>query len=189
MEKVTLNNVQLDILAESDPDLKPYFYGTIACDELPSKPRRNLSQAYIVNTDPAYLPGRHWIVLWTDRGNVCKVMDSYTLPLDTYKTTQPLKDWLTHHWKHMVKNGQSLQSPYSQSCGDHALFYLKDRAKGQSMQEFLNCFSKHDYVHNDHQVGQMLKSFIVKQLNWKETRKTSYKQDTASSRRGIRDLL
>ena len=40
MEKVTLNNVQLDILAESDPELKPYFYGTIACEELPSRPRR-----------------------------------------------------------------------------------------------------------------------------------------------------
>lgn len=189
MEKVTLNNVQLDILAKSDPELKPYFYGTIACDELPSRPRRNRPQAYIVNTDPAHLPGRHWISLWTECGNVCEVMDSYALPLDTYKTTQPLKDWLTHHWKYVVENGQSLQSPYSQSCGDYALFYLKAKARGHSMNEFLNRFSKHDYVDNDHQIGQMLKSFIVKQLNWKKASKTPFKQDTASSRRGMRDLL
>ena len=60
----------------------------------------------------------------------------------------------------------SLQSIYSKSCGDYALFYLKDRARGQSMNEFLRCFSKHDYVDNDHKIGQMLKKLIEKELEW-----------------------
>ena len=52
MEQVALNNVQLDYLARDDPQLKPYFYGTVACDRLPKTP-----QGYIVNTDQ---PGQHW---------------------------------------------------------------------------------------------------------------------------------
>ena len=32
MEHVALNNVQLDYLARDDPQLKPVFYGTVACD-------------------------------------------------------------------------------------------------------------------------------------------------------------
>ena len=40
MEKVSLNNVQLDVLARSQPSLKPYFYGTVPCDRLPEKPNK-----------------------------------------------------------------------------------------------------------------------------------------------------
>ena len=38
MEHVALNNVQLDYLARDDPQLKPMFYGTVACDRLPKSP-------------------------------------------------------------------------------------------------------------------------------------------------------
>lgn len=47
----------------------------------------------------------------------------------------------------------SLQSLYSQSCGDYALMYFRARARGQSRHNFLRQFSKHDYVRNDHKVG------------------------------------
>ena len=54
MEKVPLNNVQLDHLATADAILKPYFYGTVACDRLPSHPVKKEPRGYIVNTDPHY---------------------------------------------------------------------------------------------------------------------------------------
>ena len=38
MEKVPLNNVQLDHLVTADVILKPYFHGTVACDRLPPRP-------------------------------------------------------------------------------------------------------------------------------------------------------
>ena len=60
--------------------------------------------------------------------------------------------------------GQSLQSTYIESCGDYALFYLKDKARGQSMNNFLRRFSKDDYVDSDHKVGQLLKELIEKEL-------------------------
>ena len=87
-------------------------------------------------------------------------MDSYPLPLSTYATTDPLVDSLNKHWKYVIHNGQSLQSLYSQSCGDYALMYLRARARGQSMDKFVRRFSKHDYEHNDHKVGLMLKTLI-----------------------------
>ena len=86
MEKVALNNVQLDRLADSQPTLKPYFYGT-------TPPNRKGPVAYIVNTDREGQPGRHWLALWTCDGE-CEILDSYALPLETYLTTQPLRAWL-----------------------------------------------------------------------------------------------
>ena len=100
--------------------------------------------AYIVNTDPHDEPGRHWIAIWTE-GNVSEIMDSYGLSLEVYGTTDPLLEWLNRHFKYQLHNGQSLQSLFSQSCGDYALMYLIDRAEGRSMQQFLNRFKKKDY--------------------------------------------
>jgi len=91
-----------------------------------------------MNTDPHDQPGRHWLALWTHSGNMCEVMDSYALPLESYKTTKLLQDCLKSQWKYVIYNEQSLISIYSKSCGDYGLFYLTDRARGRSMNEFLN---------------------------------------------------
>ena len=83
MEKVTLNDRQLEFLARGNPHLDKYFVGVFPCDRLPANPDKSTPRAYIVNTDPEALPGRHWLGLWTEQ-NKCEVMDSYALPLDKY---------------------------------------------------------------------------------------------------------
>ena len=117
MEKESLNDVQFNHLARSHPSLGPHFYGTVPCDRLPDKPDKCGLLGYIVNTDPQNQLGRHWIALWT-QNNVCELMGSYALPLKTYLSSRPLQEWLDRHWKYVVQNGRSLQSLYSQSCGD-----------------------------------------------------------------------
>ena len=181
-----MNTVQLDRLADSQPTLKPYFYGTVPCDRLPRSPDKKGLVGYIVNTDREGQPGRHWLALLT-YDDECEILDSYALPLKTYLTTEPLEMWLNKHWKIVIQNSQSLQSLYSRSCGDYALFFLIDRSKGKSMDEFLKRFDKHDYVHNDHKVGQMLKTLIAKEIGWNELCKGG--QDTCASRCGVRHLL
>ena len=113
------------------------FYGTFPCDRLPRSLPQEGPTAYIVNTDHHDEPGTHWIALWSD-GNVCEIMDSYGLSLEVYGTTGPIVEWLNRHFKYQAHNGQSLQSLFSQSCGDYALMYLTDRAEGRSMHDFFN---------------------------------------------------
>lgn len=187
MEKVQLNNVQLDRLANQHPDLSPYFYQTVACNRLPKKPVTHRPCAYIVNTDPDSKPGLHWLGLWTENG-VCEVMDSYALPLTTYKTTRPLIRWLKQHWK-IKTNQTSLQSIYSQSCGAYALFYLIARAQGKTLDDFLRQFKKHRYVYNDHKVGAMLKTLIKKEMYWDNICKLRHAQDCKRSKSGVRQLM
>ena len=188
MEKVALNNLQLDYLAGTHPRLAQVFYGTVPCDRLPRTLPQEGPTAYIVNTDPHDEPGRHWIAIWTE-GNVSEIMDSYGLSLEVYGTTDPIVEWLSRHFKYQLHNGQSLQSLFSQSCGDYALMYLIDRAEGRSMQQFLNRFKKKDYVNNDRKVGQMMKRLIVDDVMWHKICKKPYCQDTRGSLRGVKHLL
>lgn len=186
MEKVALNNLQLDHLAQSHPLLSKVFYGTVTCDRLPTKLMKEGPTAYIVNTDPHDEPGTHWIALWTE-GNTCEIMDSYAISLDVYGTAQPLKDWLDRHFKFQVANGKTLQSLFSQSCGDYALMYLVDKTEGRSMNDFLSRFKKRDFVGNDHKVGQWLKDMIVDELEWTRIDESTCHQSTCP--KGIYHLL
>ena len=188
MEKVALNNLQLDHLARSQPKLSCVFYGTVPCDRLPRTLPHEGPTTCIVNTDPHDEPGKHWIAIWTE-GNVSEVMDSYGLPLEVYGTTGPIAEWLHRHFKYQLHNGQSLQSLFSQSCGDYALMYLIDRAEGRSMQQFLNRFKRNDYVNNDHKVGEMLRRLIVDEMSWKKICQTPCHQDTSGSLEGVKHLL
>ena len=106
-----------------------------------------------------------------------------------YGTTDPLLEWLNRHFKYQLHNGQSLQSLFSQSCGDYALMYLIDRAEGRSMQQFLNRFKKNDYVNNDRKVGQMMKRLIVDDVMWHKICKKPCCQDTRGSLGGVKHLL
>ena len=175
MEQVALNNVQLDYLARDDPVLAPHFYKTVACDRSPKTPLKTHSQAYIVNTDPHHRPGEHWLALWT-HGNQCEVMDSYALPLETYQQAASLREWIVRHWKYLTTNGKSLQAINSNSCGDYALLYLKAKARGRPLQEFLNDFSDHDYVSNDHKAATRVKQLICNELGWHQVCQTPYHQ-------------
>ena len=50
MEKVALNNLQLDHLARSHPKLSRVFYGTVPSDRLPRTLPHEGPTAFIVNT-------------------------------------------------------------------------------------------------------------------------------------------
>ena len=131
MEKVPLNNLQLHHLAGTHPKLSRIFYGTVPCDLLPKTLPQEGPTAYIVNTGPHDESGRHWIGIWTE-GNVSEIMDSYGPSLDVYVTADPIVVWLNRHFKYQMHNGRSLQSLFSQSCGDYALMYLIDRITGRN---------------------------------------------------------
>lgn len=146
MEKVTLDNLQLDYLAGNDQKLSRMLYGTVPCDRFPRTLPQEGPTAYVVNTDPHDELGWHWISTWS-KGNVCEIMDSYGLSLDVYGTADPIMEWLNYHFKYQMHDAEFL---FSQNCGDYALMYLINRAEGRSMHDFLNRFRPNDYVNNDH---------------------------------------
>lgn len=188
MEKVALNNLQLDYLARSQYPLNQHFYGTVPCDGLPSTVSRDPT-AYIVNTDPEGEPGRHWLAIWTN-GNVCEVLDSYGVPLDVYQTAEPIKNWIDRHFKYQLSNDNQMQSVFSESCGDYALMFLVARSEGVSMTDFLKRFNAKDFVTNDHIVGEWLKNLVIDKIKWREICNEPHEQDTYITKCiGIRDCI
>lgn len=95
------------------------------------------------------------------------MFDSYGLPLSTY-TDPDLQRWFKQ-WKHVFQNQDTLQALDSQTCGHYALMYLKTRARGLSMQDFLSQWRGDNLVLNDHRVSQEIRNLIKQDLDEEDT--------------------
>ena len=84
---------------------------------------------------------------------------SYGLPFTWYLPFKVVP-WISEHFENICRNGVTLQEMNVQSCGQYALMYLKFKARGKSMSEFVNVFKRKDYVYNDHLVGEMIKPLL-----------------------------
>ena len=112
------------------------FIGTFACDQLP----KNFSKPalFIVNTDPSYKPGEHWIGLCVELNGSGEYFDSFGLP--------PLNEFIINFLDANCPNGilynpRTLQCLECISCGHYCIVYIKIRSIGKSFCDFMSLFT------------------------------------------------
>ena len=128
-----MNTSQIDAILSSKCDLSTKYAGTFACDHLPravDKPA-----ALVVNTDPAHMPGTHWVCIYieNDRG---EYFDSYGLP----PTGDYFTNFLRNNCKKWIWNKKQLQSLDSTVCGQWCISFLTARGRGEGMEKFQQKF-------------------------------------------------
>ena len=130
-----------------DPYIKKYFKGVYARDELHhlDVDTPNFTKPYImvVNTQPSYLGGKHWICMW---------IDEYSEHFDSLgKPPLPtMKHFLTKMGTYQFNQDQ-LQHPATNSCGHFCLYYSYYKCRGYSMKDILNKFNT-DLMVNSYKV-------------------------------------
>lgn len=164
MELIATTDQQLHHLGRHKPNLGPYFAGVFASDRLPSRPLHDRPRGYIMNLNTHDQPGSHWIALWTDN-EMCSVVDSFAIPLHLYEPLV-LFDWLTEHFDVYEKSHHALQAVDSQAHGLYTLMFLVHMSVGGNLDTFVDLFSRHDFVKNDHRVAQWFQHLVEDDLKW-----------------------
>ena len=112
-----------------------------AVDMLPFKVQ--YPSVMVCNTDPHYMPGQHWIAICFDSCGKGEYFDPYGLyPFPPFV---PFMDNNSASW---IYNDVCLQSPLSQTCGQHCLAYIFHRCKGIDMNTYVKSFHS-DLLSND----------------------------------------
>jgi len=113
-----MNTVELKKYLQNNEYTRIYFKGVFACNNVVTLP--SISKYFIiVNTDKSDEKGEHWIVFFYNN-NILEIFDSLGCVPSMYKG---LINYL-RTWKGIIKfNKQILQSPISNFCGIHCLFY------------------------------------------------------------------
>ena len=70
-----MNTRQLERVLSADKFIKSSFIGVFPCDTLNFKP--TFPSSLVVNTDPSWRPGEHWVSLYIDNNNNIEYFDSY----------------------------------------------------------------------------------------------------------------
>ena len=105
----------------------------------------------ISNTDPHYLAGQHWIVMYFNANKVVEYFDSYGR-----------KPFIESHILYMnmnsnkiIYNNKQVQSIFSTTCGEHCIYYMIQKCCGYSAYKIMNSYSE-NYYENDNFVYSMI---------------------------------
>ena len=91
--------------------------------------------ALVINTDPSWKPGKHWVAVYIPIRGPWEYFDSYgEPPLSPF-----IRQWIDPH--PYIYNNKLLQSPVSDVCGQYCMYYLMHRARGQTMDAILSRFT------------------------------------------------
>lgn len=118
----------------SDSRLKQIFRGVYPSDKVPHILKRGL---YIINTEPSFMEGRHWVALsCMDNCSTVDYFDSYG--------KEPFPELDKHLKKLKIKvryNACVLQSEQSDVCGDYCILFCYFLSRGHDMEYFISLFS------------------------------------------------
>lgn len=146
-----MNTAQLQCVVDCDIYMKNRVLGVYSADQIPS--HLPCGRGIIVNTDPAYLCGRHWVAFCLNQNNELQCFDSYGKSPATYSVHLRLFMLL---FSKIVKPFQQLQGSNSNVCGQYCLLYLMCRCRGFSMKEVYHLFCNKTHI-NDEFVYNLIK--------------------------------
>ena len=145
---VTMDAHELRAIISRDIRLNRQFLDVFAADELPYQiPVGGLA---IVNCCERTEPGKHWIAICQETSNRLEFFDSYGFEPAMYNLENKLP--ISNA---VVYNSKTLQSIYSDVCGQYCLYYCYFKARGYALSDIVSVFSN-DYKSNDYYVRSII---------------------------------
>lgn len=140
----------------ADPRARHVFKGIAPRDRLKSiRVNSRYPSAYVINLDRHDEEGSHWVACYfSGKGGEAEYFDPYGLPPNCPEIAQFIKtNSRRHKWNRRV-----LQSPLSKTCGLYAIYFVKKKARGYSLEKVLLPFHPYKLYYNDRRILSWAKS-------------------------------
>ena len=148
-----MNEIDINRYLLSDYHINQLYKGVISSNEL-FLIEINTQSIHIVNTDPNYLPGTHWIAIYS-HGEICEIFDSLGNKPSTYSWR--FSD-LTNKYQKYIYSTAKLQNNESRLCGVYCIFYCYLKSRGYKIHEIIDYFSR-DGEMNDYLMISFMRKF------------------------------
>lgn len=147
--KRALNTMDLYRCINEDDFARASFLGVFPRDRIPSIYRFPCS--FIINTQPSYRPGEHWLAIHYDSKRNCAFFDSYGLPPSFYS----LENFIKTTSFAFSTNTRQLQDFDSSACGYYCIYFILLMSREFNLNDIVSLFSKDDFKINDFLVGHI----------------------------------
>lgn len=146
-----LHSDRIEKILKENKFTKKYFRGVFPIDKISNK-KILAPGIIIVNTDPSYLPGTHWFVIFIRAQNYpAEIFDSFGRKLRNNYIKRFVK--INSNGK-ILYNNKQIQHEFSSMCGYYCCVYALYKSFGLSMKKFIDQFTN-DYVKNDKLIRQL----------------------------------
>ena len=148
-----MNSRQLRWILSGDKFTKLSFRGVYAVDEMKSIKTVSYPSSFVINLDPSYKPGSHWVSWYCDKNGV----GEYFISFACYPPHEVVH-FLRSHAKGRQYNHMQVQELYTTTCGQFAVFYIYQKSQGLTLEVILcKYFSTHNKLRNDLLVRDFVK--------------------------------
>ena len=137
--------------------LKTYkcFKGVFPCDRLPYDSVSPLN--IIVNTDPSYKPGQHWVCVSINQKGRGYYFDSFGLPPIVPEIRNFLDQKTTKGWTY---NKRKIQNITSSTCGNYCILFILFKCNKISLKDFIGQFGRSSKK-NDDKMRKIFRNFSL----------------------------
>lgn len=139
-----MNSLQINNVMLKNKYTKNKFKGVFACDKLP-KNKINKPSCFIINTDPASLPGTHWVAVYFPKRGYADYFDSFGMK----PNIKSILKFISHNSVKYNYNSKQLQNIFSPVCGNYCCEYLLHKCQGRTNSKFFNKYKINDTPKND----------------------------------------
>ena len=122
------------------------FVGVFPRDRLPDL--YSFPCSVVINTEPSYKKGEHWIALYFNERRFCEFFDSYGLPPSAYGLDKYIQRFASD-WNY---NKYQLQGWFSSACRYYCIYFILLKSRHFSLDDVISLFSKSDFSLNDFKV-------------------------------------
>ena len=154
-----MDTIELTRILSSDPYARHCFAGVRASDHLTSKKMPKAPSCLIVNTDPCWKPGTHWLAIFMDENRNLEFFDSYGQHPLKYRRVYEFLRWHGKDENEWKTNTKQLQGPLSSTCGQFCLYFLLWRCRGVSFEKIMSGFDENGSA-NDIMVTSFINSLV-----------------------------
>lgn len=128
-----MNNFQIDKILGRNKSTAPYYLGCFPSDKLDRVPSKYFPLSFVVNFDPSWEKGSHWVAIFAESPHSVDYYDSLGIwPPPNENISRYLSNF-----NQIEFNPYAFQEIGSRNCGKHAIFFLYNRSIGKTMNEIL----------------------------------------------------
>ena len=120
-----MNTLQINKILRRNFATHNFFRGCFASDQIPN----NISGwpwCIVVNMDPSYMSGSHWVAMFSPKRNLIEYYDS----LGMWPPPNPEICLFLDRFKDVKFNRRAIQSTRAKNCGKHVIYFLYNRCRG-----------------------------------------------------------
>ena len=139
-----LNTYQLQEALQGNKVTQPCFDGIYAANRLNEIEAR--PHLIIVNTDPDYKPGQHWLLLNFLSSHVVELFDSLGKDVEDYP--RPIRDFVYRFSTQVHQMPYRVQPLYTALCGHYCLYYAYCSCTGERMEDIVKHIPHPDWIRN-----------------------------------------